>query len=271
MRYTHAILVRIPKTLKLENEKKAKIDLQLALQQLGSLCDTLRESGVEIIELPPEENCPQQSVLLGDCAIFVNGTALITRPKKPGSRLYEIAVALRSSCWQLVETPASERGKEIFLEGSDVLFTGKEIFVGLRKNGTNIEGAMILGRTFADFAVIPITLPGTLPLRHYVSFISKNILVVGSSKEAKQVLQRIERQATFRYKTLTVEQDAAVNCFNVNEYVIYRQDAPDTKFKILQEPLQLWGINCNELIKLGNPISRFFVLFREMKSFKSIW
>lgn len=38
----------------------------------------------------------------------------------------------------------------------------------------------------------------------------------------------MEREATFRYKTLTVNHDEAVNCLNVNDYVIYRQDIPET-------------------------------------------
>lgn len=42
------------------------------------------------------------------------------------------------------------------------------------------------------------------------------------------IIQRMEREATFRYKTLTVEHDEAANCLNVNESVIYRQDTPDT-------------------------------------------
>lgn len=47
----------------------------------------------------------------------------------------------------------------------------------------------IVARTFSDLAVIPITLPGNQPLRHYVSLISADVLAVGSSKEAKQVIQ----------------------------------------------------------------------------------
>lgn len=42
------------------------------------------------------------------------------------------------------------------------------------------------------------------------------------------VLQRMERQATSRYRTLTLEHDEAVNCMNVNGHLIYRQDVVDT-------------------------------------------
>ncbi|OZC07976.1 hypothetical protein X798_04972 [Onchocerca flexuosa] len=242
MRYTHAIIVRVPNSLKME--KKTKIDLSLAEKQLEELCETLREAGVDIIELSPEEHCLQHNLFTGDAAICINGTALITRPKKNGiGFMYGASDCLISNllnqlAWQVIETPqASEHNKEVVLEGSDVLYTGKEV----------------VARTFSDLAVIPITLPGNQPLRHYVSLISTDVLTVGSSKEAKQ---RMERQATFRYKTLTVKNDDAVNCLNVNDYVIYRQDTPDAKFQILHEPIQMVGITADELAKIGSPISR---------------
>jgi hypothetical protein len=44
MRYTHAITVRIPTSLKFEDKKaKSKIDLALAARQHQDLSDTLRE------------------------------------------------------------------------------------------------------------------------------------------------------------------------------------------------------------------------------------
>ncbi|VDK55481.1 unnamed protein product [Anisakis simplex] len=170
---------------------------------------------------------------------------------------------LEELSWQVVEAPANEHGKPVVLEGSDVLFTGKEIFVGLRKNGTNMEGAIV--------TVIPIPLPGSKPLKHYMSVVSNDVLAVGNSKEAKIVLQRIEREATFRYKRLTVEYDEAVSCINVNDHIIYRDDTPDTKYQILREPLQVWGVTVNELIKLGDPLNRFCLLIKKIKGVKSIW
>lgn len=271
MRYTHAIIVRIPNAIKVEDKNKTTVDLALARKQLEDLSELLREAGVDVIELAPEENATLQSLYADDVAVVINGTALITRPQKPGSRLQEIAALLEDLSWELVEAPTNEHGKPVALEGSDVLFTGKEIFVGIRKNGTNMEGALVVGRTFPDLAVIPIMLPGTLPIKHYVSLVSSDVLAVGSSKDAKLVLQRIERQATFRYKTLTVEHDEAVNCMNINDHIIYRQDTPDTKYQILKEPLKVWGVAASDLVQLGDPISRFCLLIKKMKTIKSLW
>lgn len=48
------------------------------------------QAGVDIIELSSEKRCVQQSLFTGDAAICINGTALITRPRKNGSRLLEV-------------------------------------------------------------------------------------------------------------------------------------------------------------------------------------
>lgn len=44
----------------------------------------------------------------------------------------------------MVEAPSQINGKAVVLEGSDVFFTGREIFVGIRKGATNMEGALVI-------------------------------------------------------------------------------------------------------------------------------
>ena len=98
--------------------------------------------------MPPEEDCSVQSLFADDIAIVINGTALLTKPKiknkrNSTSRANEFISHLNILAWQVVEAPTQLHGRQVVLEGSDVLFTGKEIFVGIRKNGTNTEGALV--------------------------------------------------------------------------------------------------------------------------------
>lgn len=53
---------------------------------------------------------------------------------------------LPSCCHSVQECPETVDGKAVILEGGDVFFTGKEIFVGIRKHGTNFEGAKVSHR-----------------------------------------------------------------------------------------------------------------------------
>lgn len=78
-RLTHAIIIRVPpRALKID-DKKLKVDFELVRKQQEDLCDTLREAGLDVIELAPEENAVVQSLFADDAAIVINGTALIGR------------------------------------------------------------------------------------------------------------------------------------------------------------------------------------------------
>ena len=173
---------------------------------------------------------------------------------------------LNTLAWQVVEAPAQVHGRPVVLEGSDVLFTGREIFVGIRKSGTNTEGALIVAKTFADFSVIPIPVSGNLPLKYHISVATNEILAVNKEKESQNILKRIERDATYRYKVLTIENEQASSCLNVNNRLIFRHDLNELKFRVLQPPTELWGVTVDELIKLGAPFSRYCLLVHKLST-----
>lgn len=74
-RYTHAVVCRIPTSLK----DRGNIDLDDAKKQHENFVRLLRELGLDVIELPPDEGLPD-CVFVEDTAVVCNGTALITRP-----------------------------------------------------------------------------------------------------------------------------------------------------------------------------------------------
>lgn len=74
-RYTHAVVCRIPLSLR----TKAQIDVEEAKKQHENYVRLLRELGLDVIELPPDEALPE-CVFVEDTAVVCNGTALITRP-----------------------------------------------------------------------------------------------------------------------------------------------------------------------------------------------
>ena len=96
-----------------------------------------------------------------------------------------------------------------------------------------------MAKTFADFSVIPIPVSGNLPLKYHISVATNEILAVNKEKESQNILkvlsiliafsglstvQRIERDATYRYKVLTIENEQASSCLNVNNRLIFRHD-----------------------------------------------
>ncbi|KAG5886562.1 hypothetical protein JTB14_011274 [Gonioctena quinquepunctata] len=75
-RYTHAVVCRVPASI---GSRGGDIDLEEAKKQHENYVRLLREIGLDVIELPPDEALPE-CVFVEDTAVVCNGTALITRP-----------------------------------------------------------------------------------------------------------------------------------------------------------------------------------------------
>jgi len=58
---------------------KSHVDIEQARREHEELVDALRRIGVDVIELPCDENQPD-GVFVDDIAVVINGTALICNP-----------------------------------------------------------------------------------------------------------------------------------------------------------------------------------------------
>ncbi|RCN46762.1 Amidinotransferase [Ancylostoma caninum] len=246
MSYSHAVVVGVPNSLKFANKKSA-LDTDALRKQSEGLIETLREAGVVVSEYCPENDSSVSSLLL--------------------RRI------LPKCCRTIQECPETIDGKSVVLEGGDVFFTGKEIFVGVRKHGTNFEGAKVVARVFCDHAVVPIHMSDKAQsLRYYVSLVAPGILAIGMSKEAQNILKVLEAETTLRYRIIPVEDDDGVNCILVNNRLIFQQNRAAVKFTALQpNGLELWTVDVSDLLKAGAPLARHCLLIREMKSPKDFF
>jgi len=85
-KYTHAVVCRIPLSFRTRGE----IELEEAKRQHEAYVRLLRELGLDVIELPPDESLPE-CVFVEDTAVVCNGIALITRPGAP-TRTKEVSI-----------------------------------------------------------------------------------------------------------------------------------------------------------------------------------
>ncbi|CDQ60861.1 unnamed protein product [Oncorhynchus mykiss] len=74
------------------------------------------------------------------------------------------------------------------LDGGDVLFTGREFFVGLSKR-TNQKGAEILADVFKDYAVSTVPVTDGLHLKSFCSMGGPGLIVIGTSEPAQKALK----------------------------------------------------------------------------------
>lgn len=210
------------------------IDYDSANEELNNYIATLRMLNVDVIELCPDETLNYESVFIGDTAITVNGLFLLCRPRNRLNEVKEIKQIIKSE----LNLPIIEINDETaILNGGDVLWTGREIFVGL-SNETNEAGARAVAAAFPEYSVTPVKVPSkdNLRLKSYITMAGPDILCVNRSPETQMMLRRLEREASYKYKLITVEDDAASNVLYLNGTLIHRNDLPDS-VSVLQDKI----------------------------------
>lgn len=207
-----------------------------------------------------------------DIAVVCNGTALVTKPGHP-TREKEVEY-MRSILKNELELPVIEiQDPKATLDGGDVLFTGKEFFVGL-SGRTNQAGACALASAFPEFPCVPIKVDNFLHLKTMITMAGPDVMCVGPSAEARDSLKRIEREATFRYQILTLPEDEASNVVFANGTLIHRsgEECPESA-KIFEERLSHWTlkpVNFSELSKANGSLTCCSILIRKTRHLKSI-
>ncbi|KAG8437226.1 hypothetical protein GDO86_008070 [Hymenochirus boettgeri] len=213
---THAIVREIPDSLCLEalrTEKGSVVDVTQARKQHEFYIGVLKEKlGLSVIELPGDEMLPD-APFVEDVAVVCEETALVTRPGAP-SRRKEVE-AVRKALQDLQLNVIEMTDESATLDGGDVLFTGREFFVGLSKR-TNQRGAEILADTFKDYAVSTVPVLENLHLKSVCSMAGPNLIAIGSSEAAQKALKTMQQMSDHRYDKLTLPDDAAANCIYLN-------------------------------------------------------
>ncbi|KAG4068673.1 hypothetical protein HA402_002364 [Bradysia odoriphaga] len=265
-RYTHAIVSRIPLSLRTRGE----IDLEEAKRQHETYVSLLRDLGLDVIELPPDENIPE-CTYVEDTAVVCNGIALITRPGAP-HRLKEVE-SIRTVFKKELDIPIIEiADTNAKLDGGDVLFTGKEFFVGLSE-WTNEAGAKAVAAAFPEYPCVPIKVTEHRHLKYYVSMGGPDLLFVSSSRESQEILRRIEREATFTYQTLTLSEEHAANVLYINGTLVHRSltEIP-VSHQIIVEKIDIprQSLEMSELGKFSSGLTSCCLLLRRSKYIRNL-
>jgi dimethylargininase len=126
------------------------LDPERARAQHASYRQLLEGLGLEVVALPPDEECPD-SCFTQDLAIVLDGRALLCRPGAPSrrpepSRIEPTLGGLVGSV-DRVAPPAT-------IEGGDVIRVGRRFVAGLSER-TNDEGIAALRSFAGDGAVVP--------------------------------------------------------------------------------------------------------------------
>ncbi|KAF6735323.1 N(G),N(G)-dimethylarginine dimethylaminohydrolase 2 [Oryzias melastigma] len=250
-RFTHAVVRGIPESFGKpagdggKENGEVSVDLAKAQRQFGCLTGALRQKvGLQLIEIPADGELPE-SWRIEDVAVIQGDTALITRPFKQQRRSEVEAVRRVMSELNLtvVEMGAEQGGSGgATLEGSDVLFTGREFFVGISSH-TNHSGAEVLADTF----------------RNICSMGGPDTIVFSSTEGAKKTLRMMEQLTDHHYEVLSVPEESAANCIYVRgpskkDFLLHRpvEECPDSVSAFQKLPdYSLLPTACSEAVQTG--------------------
>ncbi|XP_069837650.1 N(G),N(G)-dimethylarginine dimethylaminohydrolase 1 isoform X3 [Dendropsophus ebraccatus] len=213
---THAIVRSIPDSFSqqaIRSRETGELDIARARRESELYTRVLKDKlGLQVIELEADNTIPD-APFVEDIAVILNETALVTRPGAP-SRRKEVE-AVKKALQDLQMNVVEMTDENATLDGGDVLFTGREFFVGLSKR-TNQRGAEILADTFKDYAVSTVPVCDYLHLKSFCSMAGPNLIVIGSSEAAQKALKTMQQMSDHRYDKLTVPDDEAANCVYLN-------------------------------------------------------
>jgi dimethylargininase len=222
----------------------------LALMQVhhDTYIAALRETGANVIELPPLDAYPD-GVFVEDTALCLPQGAVIMRPGA-ASRLgeaAEMAPHLRALYGQVVQIT----GNDSFIEGGDILVTEREILVG-RSARTNAAGIAELtalispwGHTVREVH----TPPGVLHFKTDCSLLDADTIL--STK-------RLSASGCFTsYKVLEVPEgdEAAANTIRFNDLILMPSGFPKTREAITAAGFTVREIGNSECAKLDGGMS----------------
>uniref|UniRef100_A0A8C1S3A6 Dimethylarginine dimethylaminohydrolase 2 n=1 Tax=Cyprinus carpio TaxID=7962 RepID=A0A8C1S3A6_CYPCA len=277
--FTHAVVRGIPESFgkSAEGGEGLQTDLAKAQRQMGVLTGALRQKvGLQLIEIPAASELPE-SWRIEDVAVIQGDTALVTRPLKQQRRAEAEAVrrVLSELKLTVVEMGDEEGGSAgATLEGSDVLFTGKEFFVGISKH-TNHRGAEVLADTFKDFAVSTVPVCGGSRLKNICSMGGPDTIIISSSDGAKKTLRVMEQLTDHHYEILSVPEDVAANCIYIRgpakvDFLLHptAEECPNSvpAFQRLTD-YTLLPTACSEASKLGAALSSLCLLINKKPNY----
>jgi dimethylargininase len=164
-----------------------EVDLALARAQHAAYVAALRDLGVNVTELAPDDAFPD-SCFVQDVAFAVDGRLVVTRPGAPSRRGEPEAMqdALRAIGLPMhrIEAPGT-------LDGGDVMLTEDRLYVGLsvRTNAAAVDQL----RATLDREVIAVPLPAGLHLLSSCSYLGAGKVLVTAECSSVPELERFEQ------------------------------------------------------------------------------
>ncbi len=232
-------------------EPRPVVDLELARRQHRGYVATLRHAGLEVTELPADDEHPD-AVFVQDRVCVLDGRAIVG-PSAVESRRgeTEAIVGVLGRSFPVVDLP-----QPASLDWGDALVTEDALFVGLseRSNQAAVDGLReILGpRRKVEGVPLPSDLLHLLSGCAYLG--GRTLLAVGS-------LEEFARSRGFRVVRVAETEPLAANVLAIGEDAIVPAGYPETAARIEQAGFRLRRISVGEFEKRDGGVTCLSVLY----------
>lgn len=230
---------------------RPEVDLELARRQHKGYVATLRHAGLEVTELPPDDEHPD-AVFVQDRICVVDGRAIVgpsAVPSRQGEAAPLIEVLARS--YPVVELPPPA-----FLDWGDVLVTEDALYVGLseRSNRAAVDALCRLLSPGRRVEGVPLP-PGLLHLLSGCAYLGGGkLLAIGA-------LEEFARSRGFQLVPVAEAEPLAANALVLGKRVVVPAGYPETAARIEKAGFRVQRISVGEFEKRDGGVTCLSVLY----------
>jgi dimethylargininase len=238
------------------------IDLALASRQHEDYIHLLEKLVPKVVRIAADPNHPDCN-FIEDTAIIAGDVAVISRMGAFERRGEEapIAEALKTlgvKNIHYLQSPGT-------MDGGDILYTGKHLFVGLSRR-TNASAFHQLKEIFQDkIEVISIPVIEGLHLKSVISLFDSETLIVAATSAGAHVQEKIQSLTNSDYIFISVPESIASNVLRIGSHLVIQEGffASETILQDLcnQKSVTLMKLNMSELIKADGALTCGSLLF----------
>lgn len=218
---------------------RQNIDYSRAVKQHSQYQQLLRNLGVEVIELPSDEHCPD-CCFLEDTALVLDEVAVLTRPGSEARRREVGGVApaiMKLRDVVRIDAPGT-------LEAGDVLRLNRKLFVGISTR-TNQQGTEMLRAAIQAYGyeVVGIPLKGALHLKSVCTALDDHTVLADT--------RYFDPSEFSKYKLIEVpaEESMAANVLRINGVVCMHAGFHRTADFLQNQGFDIRTVDISEFLK----------------------
>jgi dimethylargininase len=221
-------------------------DYKLALIQHEQYIEALKDCGLEVVALPPDETYPD-STFVEDTALLIPECAIITNPGAV-SRKGEV-VSIENALGEFYNKIEHVRPPGT-VDGGDILMVRYHYYIGL-SDRTNVDGAkQIIGilKKYGKKASM-IQVKKILHLKSAIAYLGEGHLMMSRSFQHGMIFKE------FIAICVNEEESYAANCVRINGKVIFPEGFPKAKALVENYGFSTVCVDVSEFRKLDGGVS----------------